>query len=386
VTEQASLTRGGGLIAPALTFVNVAAYAVTVAAARELSKDDYGSLVALLGVLLVACVPFIALQAVAARTVAAAEAEPRAVLRGSVRLGLAAAVVMAVLSPVAAAFLHSDVVAALWVAAQLAPFAVLSGAMGVLQGSERFGALALVIVAQGLARAAGLVPLAFSGSSADVLAAMAAGVVVAAGFAVLLAHPTGGSGGAPRLREVVTATQGVLALLVLANADVLLARNVLPGGESGRYSVGSVLAKAAFWLPQAVAVVVFPRLSDPVAGRALLRRSILLVAGLGLLEVVGCVLLARPVLEVTFGRSYGSLSSIAWLWVVQGVALSVAQLLVYRSIAVHDRVTAYVLGAAVAVEAALVLVVRPTSPGPIIAVATAVAVTTTLGLLARRTS
>lgn len=386
MAERASLTRGGGLIAPALTFVNVVAYAVTVAAAHALSKDDYGSLVALLGVLLVSCVPFIALQAVAARTVAAGEATPRAVLRGSVRLGLTTAAVMAVLSPVVAAFLHSDVIAPLWVAVQLAPFAVLSGAMGVLQGSERFGALALAIGAQGLARAAGLVPLAFSGSADAVLAAMAAGTVVAAGLAVLLVRPSRESGQVPQLREVVAATSGVLALLVLANLDVLLARNVLPGSESGRYSVGSVLAKAAFWLPQAVAVVVFPRLSDPVVGRALLRRSIGLVAGLGLLEVTGCLLLARPVLEITFGTSYGSLSPIAWLWVVQGVALSVAQLLVYRAIAVHDRITAYVLGAAAAVEAVVVLAIRPTSPGPIVAVASVVAGVTTLGLLARRTS
>ena len=37
--------------------------------------------------------------------------------------------------------------------------------------------------------------------------------------------------------DVVHATSGILALLVLANVDVLLARNVLSGTESGRYYV-----------------------------------------------------------------------------------------------------------------------------------------------------
>jgi O-antigen/teichoic acid export membrane protein len=382
VEDRASLARGGGLVAPALTLVNLFAYVVTVAAARELSKDAYGTLVALLGVLLVACVPAIALQAVVARTVAQGDADAGALLRRCLVLGVAASAVAAVLAPVVAAFLHSGVVGPLLVAAQLAPFAVLSGALGVLQGRERFGALALLIVVQAFGRGAGVVPLAFSGSGDDVLLALLLGVVATAVVGVLLVgRPV--SGPSFGLLEVAHATSGILALLVLANVDVLLARNVLSGAESGRYAVGSVLAKAAFWLPQAVAVVVFPRLSDPLVGSALLRRSVLVVGGLGVVEVLGCVVLARPVLEVTFGTSYGSLSPYAWLWVVQGAALSVVQLLVYRAIAVHDRVPGALIGVGAVVESAVVLLWQPTRPAQVIAVATTVAVLTTATLLTR---
>ena len=381
--DRASLARGGGLVAPALTLVNLFAYAVTVAAARQLSKDDYGSLVALLGVLLVACVPAIALQAVVAAAVARGTASAGALLRRCLVLGVLASLVAAALAPVVAAFLHSGVTGPLLVAAQLAPYAVMSGALGVLQGRERFGALALVVVAQALGRGAGLVPLAFSGTGDDVLLALLVGVLGTALFGlVLVGLPVPGP--SFPLVEVVHATGGILALLVLANVDVLLARNVLSGDQSGRYAVGSVLAKAAFWLPQAVAVVVFPRLSDPVEGPALLRRSVLLVGGLGLVELVGCVALARPVLEVTFGTSYGSLSPYAWLWVVQGASLSVVQLLVYRAIAVHDRVTGALIGAGAALEAAGVLLWQPTRPAEVIAVAAAVAATTTATLLLLR--
>lgn len=382
VTARVSLARGGSLIAPALTLVNLFAYAVTVAAARGLPKDDYGTLIALLGVLLVAAVPAIALQAVVARATAAGTATPGALLRRCLAVGAIGTAAAALASPVIAAFLHSGVVGPLLVAVQLVPFAVLCGAMGVLQGAERFGALALVITAQAVGRGAGLVPLGFSGSANDVLLALDLGMLGAAVVGVAFAGLRGrGPSFGPR--EVANATGGLLALLLLANLDILLARNVLSGPQSGRYAVGAVLAKAAFWLPQAVAVVVFPRLADPVAGRALLRRSVLLVGGLGLLEVVGCVLVARPVLEITFGRSYGSLSPYAWLWVLQGAALSLVQLLVYRAIALGDRVTGALIGVAAAGEAAVVLVLRPERPATVIAIATAVAAAITAVLLVR---
>jgi hypothetical protein len=67
---RASLARGGGLVAPALTLVNVLGYALTLVAAHVLDKNAYGELGAYLGVLLVALVPALALQAVVARSVA----------------------------------------------------------------------------------------------------------------------------------------------------------------------------------------------------------------------------------------------------------------------------------------------------------------------------
>lgn len=379
---RTSLTRGGSLVAPALMLVNVSAYVVTVAAARGLSKDAYGSLVALLGLLLVGSVPGIAMQAVVARTVAAHRSSAGALLRRCLLLGLAATAVASAAAPLLAVFLHTGVLGVLLVAVQLAPFAVLSGAMGVLQGSERFAALALLILAQAAGRLAGIVPLLLGGTTDGVLLALTLGTVAAAAFAVaVVGLPVRGPSFG--VREVVHATSGLLALLVLANLDVLLARNVLSGSQSGRYAVGAVLSKAAFWLPQAVAVVVFPRLSDPVGGRALLRRSVLLVSALGAVEVLGCLLLARPVLELTFGTTYGSLAPYAWLWVVQGAALSVVQLLVYRAIATQDRVTGALIGGAAAVEALVVLLWQPSRPVGVVLVAAVAAVATTAVLLVR---
>ncbi len=386
-----SLARGGSLIAPALTLVNLVGYVLTVSASRALNQDAYGELNAYLGVLLVASVPGLALQAVVARSVATRPADEvggareRALLVRAGALGLVVAGLTAAASPLLALFLHSSVAGPLWLAAQLAPFAVLSAAMGILQGAERFGALAAVIGIQAVGKAVGLLPLLLGGGPAAVLAALGAGTVLTMAAALVL---VGGGvratvAGLPGPAEALRAAAGLLTLLVLANLDVLLARNVLSGDESGRYSVGAVLAKAAFWLPQAVAVVVFPRLSHPEAGRLLLRKAVLVVAGLSGLELVGCLLLARPVLEITFGTAYGSLAPIAPLWVLQGGALSVVQLLVYRAIATHDVATSWVVGAVAVVEAVVVLVVRPSTPAPVIGVAAALAVALVTGLLLR---
>jgi O-antigen/teichoic acid export membrane protein len=384
---RASLARGGGLVAPALTLVNVLGYALTLVAAHVLDKNAYGELGAYLGVLLVALVPALALQAVVARSVATRPAgEPTlpVVLR-SAQLGVVFSVLAAAASPAVAAFLHTGVLGPLWLAAQLAPFVVLTAAMGVLQGSERFGALAVIIVAQGLGKAVGILPLLIGGGTSDVLAALFVGTTGTALLALVVLSPRHGAGALPlpTVRQVASATSGLLALLVIANLDVLLARNVLSGDESGRYSAGSVLAKAAFWLPQAVALVIFPRLADREAGKALLHKSVLVVGALGAVEVLGCVLLARPFLRITFGASYASLSDIAWLWVVQGAALSVVQLLIYRAIATHDQIVGRVVGAVAVAEAITVLVVAPSTPGPIIAIATVAALLLMAGLLLR---
>lgn len=173
-------------------------------------------------------------------------------------------------------------------------------------------------------------------------------------------------------------------MLLLANLDLVMARHLLPGEASGRYGAGAVLAKAAFWLPQAVAVVVFPRLAEPEAGVALLRRAVALVGGLGLLAVLGSLVLAGPVLRLSFGPGYAALSGTAWVWVTQGVLASVVQLLVYHGIATHDPRPAQLVGAAAVVEGAVLLLWRPESTTEVVTTAALTGAVAVLVLSARQ--
>ncbi len=377
-----SLARGGGLVAPALTLLNLSGYVLAVAASRVLEPAAYGALTSLLGVLLVASVPALALQAVVARSIARRphDEEPgareRALLARCAAVGALVTLVVAALAPLLSAFLRVGVAGPLWLAAGLLPLAVLSAVLGVLQGREHFGALATTIVVQGLAKLLALVPLALGGGPAEVLAGFSAGTTVAAVVGLALLHLGPGRGdvaGLPVPRELLLAGGALLALLALANLDLVLARNALPAAESGRYAVGSVLSKAAFWLPQTVAVVVLPRLTDASAGREVLRRAVLVVAGLGLLEVLGCLALGAPVIGLTFGEQYRSLAGVAPLFVVQGAALAVVQLLVYRGIALHSGAVGRLVVGALAVEAAAVLVLQPTTTTGVVLPAVVVA-------------
>ncbi len=387
-----SLARGAVLVTPALTLLNVVGYVLAAAGAHALTKSGYGELSALLGVLVVASVPALAVQAVTARSVARRPVgEPpggreRALLLRAAGAAVVVALIAAAAAPLLAAFLHTGTAGLLLLATQLAPWVVLAAAAGLLQGAERFAALAALIAVQALAKGLGVVPLLAGGGPVAVMAALSAGLALAALVAVaLVGRRLRGPApkGLPGIREAAAAAGGLLAVLVLANLDLLLARHLLPPGESGRYGAGAVLAKAAFWLPQAIALVVFPRLSDPEPGRLVLRRAVLVVTGLGVLELVGCALVAAPVLRITFGDDYSSLAGLAPLWVVQGTALALVQLLLYRAIALGDPVPGRVVAAGVVLETVVLLVVRPTSPAPVIGLAALTAVLLTAVLLAR---
>lgn len=394
VEGRGSLAQAGTLVAATLTLLNLVGYVLAVLAARALRPTAFGELNAYFGVLFVASLPGLAIQAVAARSMARRPgdddpgARERVLVSRSAWAGAGVTVLLGALAPLVAQFLHTGVSGPLWLALQLAPYIVMSAAIGILQGLERFAAVAAIMGVQALGKVLGVIPLLTGGSPAAVLAFLTVGAAAAAVVAVLLVRParhapTGSLTGLPTLRETLAAGGALSALLVLANLDLLLARHLLTGHESGRYSAGAVVAKAAFWLPQAVAVVVFPRLSHPTEGRALLRQAALIVAGLGMLEAIGSALLAGPVLEFTFGHQYRSLAGLAPLWVAQGTALALVQLVVYRAIAMNEVVTSRLVAVAVAVEAVTLLVIGPTTITPVLVAATLTAVALAGTLLQR---
>lgn len=360
------LARAALVVAPATMAANVLGYVFTVVVSRALGPDGFGALGALLGLLLIGAVPALALQAVSARRVALAEsagadvaAVVRRMLRASLLLGAGTTAVLLLGSPALAAYLHLDsLVPVAWLAASLAPLAVISAAQGVLQGSERFRALAVVFVAAALFRVAGGIAAVVAGAGlSGVLAATTAGSAVAALVAVVLLR--GARSGAPApppeglMRELGAATFGLLAVVALANVDVLLARHHLSAREAGLYAVGAVLAKIAFWAPQVVAVVVFPRLAGDRA-REVLRTALLCLGGFGLLLVVGAFLLARPALLLVFGEEYVDLAPAAWAFVALGSTLAIAHLLVVNGIAARTSRLAVLVAAAVVAEALVI--------------------------------
>src|SRR6266568_4483454 len=169
--------------------------------------------------------------------------------------------------------------------------------------------------------------------------------------------------GAPRLapataalgREVGAAALAFLGLLLLTNMDLLLARHYLAAEPSGLYAAGAVVAKIAYWAPQFVATIVFPRLAtEAAARRRLLARAAAAIAALGVALMV--VVAAAPELAVTlpFGAAYRDVGPDLPLFAALGTALALVQLLLFSAIAAGDRKVHRLIGATVVVEVAVI--------------------------------
>jgi O-antigen/teichoic acid export membrane protein len=341
---------------------NLLNLAMQFLAARLMAPAAFGGLGSLLALSLVGLVPGIALQPVAARhaSLAARDTDAGDVGPGFLRFatllgGLVGAVALAA-APVVGSFLHVPVAAACALALSLAPYPLISAAQGVLQGRERFGALATALtLAAGLRFAGTASALALRPTITSAMLGLAIGTA-AAGMSLLpfLQGSDRFSQRPPLAAELRDAALGMLALLVLTNLDLVLARHYLTDVESGRYAVGALAARGAFWAPQFVAVLALPRLATADTRRLTLRKSMVAVMALGFVEVGVAAALPPAVLRLMFGRAYGTLAHTVGLFAAVGATLAVTQLLLYSSIAARERRVSRLLWGAVAVEIGLV--------------------------------
>jgi len=364
------MTRARAAALPALavpvTFVlvNALSYALLLAAAHLLDKAAYGALFSLLALLSIAGIPMLALQTVAARR-AATSAGTAGLVRGTAVVGLAAAVLVAALSPALARFLHlAGVTGILLIAATVPGAAVLGTAMGMAQGRRRFGRLAVLIaVATGARSATGLVGLELGRSPTATLIGIAAGMTAAA-VAVGLARPGGRPDYRPSLRDrtrrgVLPETAGAAAahgtFLLLTSLDSLLARHVLSADQAGVYAVGAVVTRAAVWLPQSVIALLFASLAEPQRHRRTARQASSVVVVIGAVLVAGTAALGPLVVTVVGGAKYHRLDSTIWLFTLLGALLAVLQLSVLAGLAQRTARRALLLWATIAVDLAVVL-------------------------------
>jgi O-antigen/teichoic acid export membrane protein len=385
-SAPASLRRAALLVAPAMAAANGLNYAFNVVMSRELGPADYGALGALLAVVLVGTVPGVALQAVVARHTALARDEATARLWSAVVIavlgvGAALGLLAAIASPGLRAFMHLDSLApCLWLAVALLPLPLLSAVHGMLQGREWFGALAAVLLVDAAGRLVVGFGLVHGGLGvAGALAGSAAGSVAAILVALPRLRGRLARGwrrrralGVAGAREVVTASVGILGLLLLANVDVLLARHYLAREASGLYAAGAMVTKIAYWAPQFVVTVVFARLVVTADRRRLLARSAVAVAALGATLVLGSALAPELVARLSFGQAYLGVGPALPLFAALGTGLALAQLVLFSGLAAADRRMHLLPLAAVAAETALVVFVLHRSVVQVVGAALAV--------------
>lgn len=354
-------------------------FGFTLAAARLLVEADFGTLTALLGMVLVGMAPGMAVQGLAAADVLTDQVTIDRGLARRLATIIAACVGVAVVVLGPAIGTTNPVVAlAIGGAAGLLP---LTGANeGRLQGNGRFTALGSVL----LAGAATKFAVGVSGMAVT-HALWAATVGVAAGYAVQRAvshRLTGGlepAGTADaRVRSVVASGTIMMGLLLIViHVDTVLATTILSDTEAGLYGGGATAARIVFWAPQFAVYLLYPHMVvDP-------RRRVVSLALAGLLAVaalgVGVASLVGPwFVSLAFPPSYAPIGPELWRFAWLGTAGIGLQVLALSDLASGRREVLAILATVLAGMVGLALWLRPPTPA---AAVTLAASTMTAGVL-----
>jgi O-antigen/teichoic acid export membrane protein len=365
VAPTAGTARATTIVAVGMMGMNVLAYAFTLAAAHRLGPTEFGGVSALLGVLIVANVGALALQATAARRLATAPNDQRPgvaadVVRSAIRVALVLGALLLAATPVMNSLLHlDDWVAAAMVAVACIPLTLMGAYSGIVQGERRWTSLALIYLAMGAGRiVCGGIALFVDPSMRSAMIGIAIGsfapALVGAWFNRVRATPT--SGHQPVLGELWRNGHTLLAFFAFTNLDVLLARHLFSSTDAGIYAAGAILSKSCLFLPTFVLVVAFPTMASDRRGRPWLK-PLLLVLALGSVVVLGVWLL--PDLAVAFagGSEYADLGDVAWLFALEGTLFAALQILVYDTIAgqTHAAFVLWLGSALVCIVAALAI-------------------------------
>ncbi len=358
-TPRAALAKGLVFVGGATMIGNAAAFLLTMIAARILTPDEFGALGALLGMLVIISTIAIATQALTARRVAVvatdaqhAEVEGEAV-RLAVMVGSAIFVAGLVLAwPLGTLFTIPPLAVAAGIAS-LGFVVVGSAAMGIAQGREEHLRLSWSFLANQLGRAiGGAIGVLVLHSVIGVGVGVFFGCAVGAFVAYRMVCPGAWSGQVTRgvATEFGHVVHALFVLFTLTNIDVLLARLFLDGDQSGEYSVGVQLAKIAFFLPGAIVIVLFPKMTAGGHRRAVyVATGLTALVGLGI--TVFSLLFGDLVVRILGGTQYTELGSEVWLFALEGSAFALVQVLLYARLATQDR------KAVLAVWAALIVLV-----------------------------
>jgi O-antigen/teichoic acid export membrane protein len=380
--SRPSGARSGALLAAATAASIVAAYVFLLAAGRILGSEDYGSLAALLGVLTIVLIPAGALQMAVSREVSrrVATGDPRGagrLARGVLRAaGIATAPLLFVALALAAPLshvLHIDSLGIVVLAVlALSTALVFPLALGVLQGLQRFPAVATLYVFPWVVRLVVLAAAAGAGYRlGGAIFATLVGALAATALAFLLIRqPLRVEGGLSR-PELLTflgylwpVAVALVGIALLTNVDVLIVKARFSGDDAGAYAAASAFARVGFFLPAAILTVLFPltaaRQARGEETQDILGRSLFATAGFCGLLALAYAAAGTGLVAMTFGTDFSEGGDVLAPFALAMGLFSLANVLVGYHLSRGETRYAWIVGAAVVVQVAA-LVVIPSS-------------------------
>lgn len=314
----------------AMGVANAVGYLVVLLLSRSLGAADFGGYSALSAYGVLLSIPAGAFQVIIARRIAVNRSgELTSGLRATLLLSTLAVLITLGLAPILTTAFHLSSLWSVVLLAAMLPGMLITGCLqGILLGSHRLPALALLYIATAVTRlVAAFVAAALHADVTGVMAAMLTANVLTVLIGAwlcrreLLALPATGHG---LVAEMLRSNSSLAAFIALTNVDVLLARHFLSPHESGGYALASTFARAIFWGTQFIALIVVPRMHRVDATRALLRAT-------GLVVVIGLVGFAIVAINPRFwvtaagGSEYAEYGPLALACVLLGIAWALAQ-------------------------------------------------------------
>lgn len=309
----------------ALVAWNLGNYVFFLAAGRFLGPADFGLAAALLAVTVIVSVPGNALQYGVAHSVAAplepSDGVPSGVYRRAWRRSLWMAPLVAGAGAVGiviagAADEHAPVGPMLLTLLVIVPMAPLFLSLGQLQGELRYRRYAVAFALWGVPRPVFLVPLAIAGLGVSAaVGATALALVTAATYAAVATAPRLAGPLPPRGPDWAAFTHslppvvvGLSAVACLTNLDVVAAKLSLGPDEAGWFGAEAVLGKAVIVVPQALAIVLLPRVAARRRGGGdtgrQLAKAVVITLAVGGAAALACIPLADLITRIAFGSEY----------------------------------------------------------------------------------
>ena len=321
-------------------------YLFQIVMGRSLGTDSYSELAAILSILYIMTIPALAIQNVMTRYVSKFRAEGKdSQISWMMRRVLMLVAVFSMLASGALLALGGMLIDALALSSFMVVlllgvsvfFRMLNPvAAGPLQGLQMFHEFGGQLSAQALVKlGAGWILVLLGFGIGGALWGVALGAVASALIPLVLMrkHLTIKGQAFPMAelwRYSVPAFVGVLAITVLTNMDVVLARYFFDGTSAGLYSASSNLAKIILFLPGAVSYVMLPKVSEANAkgdeAWGIVVRSFGLNVMLSLGIVFLYILLSEPLIHLLYGSEFAGASEYLGLLAISMLLFGVANL------------------------------------------------------------
>jgi O-antigen/teichoic acid export membrane protein len=282
-------------------------------------------------------------------------------MKKSVLLGVAGFALFCIVSSAIAGFLRMDSTAEILVLGTVILFSFLMpAASGVLQGLQEFYLLAFTgILSLGLKLVFGLVLVTLGYGVAGALGAVTLATLVALLFALLSLRSYLGDGrqNGYDFRELyIYSAPTLLVMLCLAvpsNVDVILAKHFFNAQEAGLYTAASVIGKIILFLPGAISVVMFPKVTEMMSqGGSTLRLLNISLLYTGLLSggAAAVFILVPGLVGAIFGPLYLKASPIIAFYAVTMALFSMTWVVAQYCLATGSLRYTYILAGLTALE------------------------------------